>query len=196
MKVIAVGSGHNMTNVNDWDTDGLTLIGVNNTWKGTDKLHYLFHAGDYPEKNKIPSHMRRITRTGESNFKESYCSMSGMEWKEARKFLGLPIYFGVSYWILHYLKPSAIGYIGFDMNYVPQDGKTAFYGTGIDIQKRGMPDPLYQIKKEYGGDENIMNTLFDRLNERKGNTALYNLSTDENSVLPWDKITFEEFKSL
>jgi len=202
MKVICVGSGPNMKQINDWNTEGITVVGVNNIWKGTDKWDYLIHSGDYPFKKEITKtrdNQKVCSVGGDMNYEDSYVGMSDMLWKRARIFLGLPIYFTVSYWALHYLKPTHIGYIGFDMNYTPQqDGSTAFYGVGYDMQKRGIPDPLYQFRniEAYKKDPNIMKTLLTRLDERSNGCKLLNLSNDENSVLPWDKINFEEFRSL
>ena len=202
MKVICVGSGPNMVNINDWDTKGITIVGVNNVWRGTDKWDHLIHSGDYPYKNDIvkKSPNQEIHSIGGMRgYQRSYTRMADMEWSRARIFLGLPIYFTATYWVLHYLKPTHIGFIGFDMNYTPkEDGSTAFYGVGYDMQKRGMPDPLYQFRnvKEYKDDPNIINTLFNRLDERKRDTMLLNLSDDPSSVLPWDKLSFDEFTRM
>ena len=42
----------------------------------------------------------------------------------------------------------------------------------------------------------MMDVLLGRLKERTGNTQLWNLSDDPESVLPWDKCTIEEFNRL
>ena len=207
MKLICLGSGKNMTLINEWDTSGIKIAGVNNVWKGTDKWDYLVHAGDYPFKKEIKknAHQEVHSVNGTKGYRNSYISMSGvngkcMTWEKARIHLGLPIYFTLSYWALHYLKPTHIGFLGFDMNYTPgANGETAFYGKGYDMKKRGVPDPLYQFKKipEYKkhGDK-MMGILLSRLDERKGSTKFYNLSDDPTSVLPWEKTTFEDFKRM
>ena len=198
-KVINIGSGRNMVNVNEWDTNGITLVGVNNTWKGTDKLDHLIHAGDYPDIDNIKlkgGAMCHSVKKGWS-YINSYMQQSKMSWQDARIFLGLPMYFTSAHWTLHYLNPKYLGFIGFDMNYTPtEDGSTAFYGVGHDIKTRGIPDPIYQFRKVYKNDPDIFNKLLDRLDERRGRTKLFNLSDDPNTVLPWEKITFEEFKEL
>ena len=204
MKVICIGSGSNMTIVNDWDTDGIKIAGVNNTWRGTDKWDYLIHSGDYPFKSEITktrSSQKICAKDGDMNYMESYIGMSGMPWKKARLHLGLPIYFTMSYWALHYLNPTHIGFIGFDMDYTPSDdGSTSFYGVGYDMKKRGMPDPLYQFRNvpAYANNPNILNELLERLSIKSENNKckLINLSDNPNSVLPWDKMSFEEFKVL
>lgn len=201
-KVICMGSGKNMIHINDWDTDGITICGVNNTWRGTDKWDVLLYAGDYPHKKEITKTrptQETVSREGSRGFKNSYIGMSpDMPWSEARIHLGLPIYFTMTYWALHYLKPDAIGFIGFDMNYTPgPEGETTFYGKGHDMITRGVPDPLYQFRTvpEYKahGDA-MMGILMDRL-ERRSTAKLFNLSDDPTSILPWKQISFQEFKN-
>ena len=198
-KVINVGSGKNMSLINEWDTVGITIVGVNNVWRGTDKWNHLIHAGDYPFVDEIPvTEGKKVhTHNSEMGYRDSYAGQAGMAWNTARIHLGLPMYFGAAHWSLWYLKPKYLAFIGFDMNYTPsEDGSTAFYGEGYDIQTRGIPDPLYQMRKIYGNDPDMLNKLFDRLDETKGNTKLFNLSDDPSSVLPWERITFDEFKEL
>lgn len=201
-KVICIGSGSNMTLINQWDTDGMVVVGVNNTWRGTDKWDHMIHPLDYPHKNKITKtrNQQQIhSREGDKGFKKSYMGISKMPWQQARIYLGLPIYFTSTYWALWHLKPSYIGYIGFDMNYTPkEDGSTTFYGVGHDMKTRGVPDPLYQFRTvpEYKNDPDPFNTLLNRLDEYRGSTELYNLSDDPDSLLPWKKISFEQFKAL
>lgn len=199
-----MGSGKNMIQVNDWDTNDITICGVNNTWRGTDKWDVLLHAGDYPYKREVHEARKRpeqriVSREGADGFKKSYVGMAGMPWEKARIHLGLPIYFTLTYWALWHLKPDVIGFIGFDMNYNPgPNGETTFYGQGYDMKTRGIPDPLFQFRtvpeyKKHG--DAMFGILLDRLRERKGNTKLFNLSDDPTSVLPWEKLTFEEFKN-
>jgi hypothetical protein len=201
MKVILAGSGKNMTNINNWDTAGMTIVGVNNVWKGTDKWNYLLHAGDYPDRDKITKtgSQRTITFNSEMNYQESYAGMAKMPYKRARIFLGLPIYFTVAHWVLWHLKPTHIGCIGFDMNYTPSaNGETAFYGVGHDMKTRGIPDPLYQFRHipEYKRMKDPYGTLMSRLQERIGNCKVLNLSNDPQSMLPWEQVTFEEFSKM
>ena len=144
-KVINVGSGPNMTRLNDWDTDGITVVACNNVWRGTKKWDHLIYAGDYPSVNEIKKepHQQLHSRERGMGFKTSYEKCAGMPFKNARLFLGLPMYFGLTYWSIHYMKPKHLAFLGFDMNYTPDaDGNTAFYGKGLDMQVRGMPDPF------------------------------------------------------
>lgn len=197
-----MGSGKNMVQVNEWDTNGITICGVNNTWRGTDKWDVLLHAGDYPYKQEVRKARTKptqeiVSREGPRGFKQSYVGMSDLPWEKARIHLGLPIYFTMAYWALWHLKPDAIGFIGFDMNYTPgPKGETTFYGKGYDMQKRGVPDPLFQFKKHYSNLEKPIETLLQRLDDRRGDTQFYNLSSDPKSVLPWNKITIQQFKEL
>ncbi len=205
MKVIAIGSGHQVKRINDWNVSFATVVGVNNTWRATDKWDHLMYAGDYPKKllaelkAQKKSHQAIHSREGETGFKKSYVGMAKMPWEQARIYLGLPIYFGVTYWILHHLKPTHIGYLGFDMNYTPSaDGSTAAYGIGHDMKTRGIPDPLWQFKNvpEYIAMENPYQTLIERLKIHKGSTELVNLSDDPDTMLPWHQITLDEFQKL
>lgn len=198
-----MGSGKNMTNINDWDTTGIKVCGVNNTWRGTDKWDVLLHAGDYPYKKDITKtrpEQKIVSREGVDGFKKSYVGMAGMPWERARIHLGLPIYFTLTYWALYHLRPTHIAFIGFDMNYTPgPEGETTFYGQGYDMKTRGIPDPLYQFRvipeyKKHG--DAMFGILLDRLKERLGNTQLWNLSDDPTSVLPWEQITINKFKEL
>lgn len=204
-KVICIGSGKNAVNINDWNTDGITICGVNNTWKASDKIDYLIHSGDYPFKKdiKIKEGAKRFSVDGDTGYRKSYVEMTAaggnkkLPWQQARIHLGLPIYFTLSYWALYYLKPKHMAFLGFDMNYTPgPNGETTFYGKGYDMQKRGEPDPLFQFKRHYKNLENPMKTLLERLDIRRENTQFYNLSTDPDTVLPWNKISIEEFKNL
>lgn len=205
MKVILLGSGKNMVKINDWDTSSIDkIVGVNNVWKGTDKWNILIHAGDYPYKNLIPRSGKEVYSVDtEKSYRHSYIEMTAaggnqkLPWHKARIHLGLPIYFTVTYWTLYYLKPTHIGFLGFDMNYTPDsDGATTFYGKGYDMQTRGVPDPLFQFRKFYRDLKDPMGTLMDRLDDRRGSTQLYNLSDDPESVLKWDKISFSDFRKL
>jgi hypothetical protein len=210
MKVICLGSGPNMTKINDMDTSGLTIVAANNVWKGTDKWNYLLLAGDYPEKEKIIKERHRppskmvYTQRGEKSIREAYLGMDGLPansngevYKKTAIKLGIPFYFTVVYWTLYYLKLTHIAFLGFDMDYTPQkDGATAFYGLGYDMQKRGIPDPFFQMREVYNNDPNFMIPLFDGIEKRRGKTNLYNLSDNPNSTLPWNRIGIDEFRSL
>jgi hypothetical protein len=210
MKVVCLGSGPNMVKINDMNTEGLTIVAGNNVWKGTDKWNYLLLAGDYPDREKIikkyhnPPNKMVYTHRGEKSIREAYLGMDKQPLKSGREVydrtavkLGIPFYFTVTYWTLYYLKPTHIAFLGFDMDYTPQkDGATAFYGLGYDMQKRGIPDPFFQMREVYNNDENFMVSLFQGIEERKGNTKLFNLSDNENSRLPWEKTTMDDFRNL
>lgn len=145
MKVINVGSGMNMVHLNEWDTNGLTVVGVNNVWRSTDKWDHLIYAGDYPYVNEIKKNGRQQlhSRTQGKGFYTSYEKMTKMPFNEARVYLGMLMYFGAAYWSLYYMKPKHLGFIGFDMNYTPNDeGHTTHYGVGHDIKTRGNTRPL------------------------------------------------------
>lgn len=199
MKVICLGSGPNMTLINEWDTKDVPIVAVNNVWKGTDKWDYLIHAGDYPDRRVIKKNKstQEIHTYGTSkSYTHSYASMAEMPYQHAKIFLGLPMYFTCAYWTMHYLKPTSVAFLGFDMNYDPEeDGSTAFYGVGHDIKNRGIPDPFYQFQKEYSDLIDPMKTLMGRLDNirTKHKVKFYNLSERANSHLPWPKISIKDF---
>lgn len=204
-KVICLGSGKNMTQINDMQTRGVTVCGVNNVWRGTDKWDVLLHAGDYPHKNEITrtrGEQEVVSREGARGFKKSYVEMAEMPWEKARIHLGLPIYFTITYWAMYHLEAKHIAFLGFDMNYTPgPEGETTFYGKGYDMKTRGIPDPLWQFRnvpeyKKHG--DAMMGILLDRLRAKakEKNVQLYNLSDDPKSLLPWDRINMRDFKNL
>jgi hypothetical protein len=214
-KVLAVGSGPNMTLVNDWDTSDCRVVGINNIWKGTDKWDHLIVAGDYPERKKIKKeivpnfnnkglHKTWHSTKGTQRIQEAMLAMDDKpidskpsEFDRSCIKLGVPAIFTVTYWCLHFLKPKFIGYIGFDMDYTPKkDGATAFYGVGYDIKTNGIPDPILQMKKYYNGDENFMTPLFKQIQTKAPATQFFNLSDNKNTRLPWQQIGIEEFKKL
>lgn len=206
MKVICVGSGPGGVDIiNRADTSNVKIVGVNNVWRGTDKWDYLIYAGDYPFKKDIVAKptQQLVTVTGPMNYKESYIAgANNLPWEKARIHCGLPIYFTITYWALHYLNPSEIAFAGFDMDYTPQaDGATTFYGVGYDIQTRGVPDPLYQFRNnpEYkrmalkGID--VYSLLITRLRGagQAKRCKFFNLSDNPKTMLPWDHKSIEEF---
>lgn len=214
-KVIALGSGPNLKIINNFDTSGIRIVGTNNVWKGTDKWDHMIVAGDYPERKYIKKKLipifkkKGIIKTRHAHKgKDSICdailaydnkskNSTKDQFNESAHYLGFPMYFAVTYWCLHFLKPDYLGFLGFDMDYTPSsNGSTAFYGVGHDIKTRGVPDPLYVMKKYYNNDPNYMQPLFQRLKSRLGKTKLLNLSDNPNSRLPWAHITLEGFKNL
>lgn len=205
MKVICVGSGPGGVDIiNSTDTSNAKIVGVNNVWKGTEKWDYLIYAGDYPFKNEITKKPNQtlVTVNGPMNYKESYIAGAGMPWEEARLHCGLPIYFTATYWAMHYLKPTEIAFAGFDMDYTPQEnGATAFYGVGYDIQTRGVPDPLYQFrnnptyKRMAAQGIDVYALLIDRLKQKTSSIGcqLFNLSDNPKTMLPWEHKSITEF---
>lgn len=215
MKVIALGSGPGMTEINNWNVENTKVVAFNNVWKGTDKWNYLIVAGDYPERNYCKRKLIRsfakqgiekkfYCHKGEMGIKETYLiadnkspDSSEEEYLKSLVKLGVPGYFTISYWILTWLKPTHVAFLGFDMDYTPDEsGSTAFYGKGYDIQTRGMPDYIYQMHQFYNGNPDYMIPLFDRLDENKKDCKFYNLSTNPKSKLPWSKISIENFLNL
>ncbi len=205
-KVLCLGSGPALPQVNDWNVSDLYVLGCNNVWRGTDKWDTIISPGDYPYKK----HLKKAYPPGNSTGKNYYSEKSGMsfreamthyatnkKWPEAGLELGPSTYFALMYWSLYNLQPTHIACFALDMIYKPDEDKnTAFYGEGIDFQQRGMPDLHFQIYKYFDGDFSVIDTFFELLEKNRGNTQIYNLSTEPDSLLPWPRITLEEFKQL
>lgn len=196
-KVINVGSGKSMLSLNNWDTAGITIVGVNNVWKGTNKWDHILYPHDYLEDIPINENQMKHSREYNWCIRTPMKEISNKPDSQVTKFLGPTMYFTAAYWTLYYLKPKFLGFIGFDMNYTPDnEGNTAFYGKGIDIQRRGIPDPFYQMRFFDGDPKDNLNIFFERLDSNRGECKLFNLSDDPNTLLPWEKISFEDFKTL
>lgn len=210
LKVIVLGSGPEMPAINEWDTGDCVIVGLNSVYRGTDKWTYLLSPGDFPDKpmlRKLYNHNRVPFGSGSKvYYPESvpggwrtafarYCP--GASHMEAVRELGMVSYFGLMYWVMHFLEPTHIACLGLDMDYDPApDGATSFYGVGLDMQTRGVPDFVHQINTYFDGDFSVMDRWFDRLRENLGTTQVYNLSSGERSRLPWARITMPEFLEL
>lgn len=197
-KVICCGSGHSLKQIHEWDTNGITIVGVNNVWRVTDKWDHMLYPADY--KMPIPTKEQQQTHSSRGQglcIRKPFMHYSGEGNSTCTKALGPTMYFHAAYWSLYWLKPKYLGFIGFDMNYKPdENGHTASYGVGEDIKKRGKPDPFYQMRFYKGTAKENLNRFFELLRRNAGDTRLFNLSNDVNTILPWDRITFDKFKEL
>jgi hypothetical protein len=186
------------------------IVGLNSVYRGTDKWTYLLSPGDFPDKpvlRKLYNHNRVAFESGQKVY---YPESVPMGWRtafahycpgkthmEAVRELGMVSYFGLMYWVMHFLKPTHIACLGLDMDYEPDAaGATSFYGVGLDMRTRGVPDFVHQINTYFDGDFSVMDRWFDRLQSNLDDTQVYNLSTRPRSRLPWDRITIEDFLAL
>jgi len=106
------------------------------------------------------------------------------------KKCGYSITLAASYYALHNLKPSVIGYLGADMNYNPdKKGNTHIYGVGFDIQERGVPDPDKMVKDHGNGNENYLEDIYKRFEQYATTTGcvVRNFSSDNETRLPYTR---------
>lgn len=204
-KAICLGSGFQLPLINDWDTDGIYIVGVNNVWRGTKKWNTIIHPNDYGHakelKNEKKSNQEIIAKiyNPKRTTDAAISYLTGIkDQKKANIHAGLTMYFPMMYWTIYHIKPKFIGCLACDMVYKNENSNnTSFYGIGEDFKKRGLSDPSFmKSHPEYKNDPNIFNTLFERLKKYKGNTKIFNLSTEKETVLPWERISFEDFKLL
>ena len=192
-KVLLLGSGKTALNVNDYDYKGNKwVIGtVNNAFRVTPQWDYAFFSKDF-QKGKRPTH--QSLRDNQVMVDGENIVFASDPWGGLLK-TGLSIVLQSSYWILKNLKPDIIAYLGADMNYEPdKKGYTTFYGRGMDIAERGISDPDHMAQMYGGGNPNYLIDIYKQLeaNALGENCALYNLSDDPKTRLPFPKKTPEE----
>jgi hypothetical protein len=125
------------------------------------------------------------------------------------KACGYSITLCAAYWSLRYLKPDNIMFLGADMNYQPDEqGNTHFYGVGFDIKNNGIPDPfkmaMMKKKNQSWSDEEYIFEIYNRFDAISKNgfpritdhkpANVYNLSDDPDSLLPYQRLDWRQFK--
>ena len=184
-KVIIVGSGHSAEKLKSLDTSEVKVVTVNNAWMVSDKWDFNIHAPDHPRDRRpkdYPSEKKVLSSGGEHGYVSAVQRHGGLQ------KCGFSITLATAYWVLENLNPNEIGFLGCDMDYQPQEGKTAFYGVGVDIQKRNEPDPD-RMAKRYGRNDpekylrDVYRRFFD-IAKSKG-IDVYNISGVSMSRLPY-----------
>lgn len=195
-KVLIVGSGKTATDIKDWDLSGWSLVTINHAYQIRDDWEFAGYAGDFPkDKRPQPTDKKWTfshkdgpmlpTECLDKEYKRSYETALSQYGKKHTT-----MFFNASYWVLWFLRPKVIGYMGCDMNYDAVDGvKTHFYGQGVDMLKRGIPDPLKMINTQYKGDESVLQILFNEFKTdcEKANCTVVNFSK-ETGRLPYQKV--------
>ena len=132
--VLIVGSAPDATRISSWDLSHFaSCVVINNAWRLTRHWDYLIFPEDFPVSN-FPSYPIQVEKQ----------LITACEFvPEQNKFGGF-IYAGgtmaftAGYWALGSLKPDVIAYLGCDMVYTQEEGKSShFYGNGS-------ADPLRQ----------------------------------------------------
>lgn len=178
-KVLMIGSGHSATEVDkhDYRGNGWVIVGVNHGWRATPKWQIVVHADEC--RDVPPAADNRIVT---KDYVENLSYFGG------HAACGFSIMLNASYWVLRYLKPKAIGYLGADMMYEPDnEGKTHFYGVGIDIKESGISDPDRMVKSYGKGDPDFLFRIYRRFEDvaEENGCKVFNLSSLSETRLPY-----------
>lgn len=184
-KVLIVGSGHSAEKLKTMDTENVKVVTVNNAWAVSEKWDFNIHAPDHPRDKRprdYPSEKKVFSSGGTNGYIQAVQRHGGLT------KCGFSITLATAYWVLENLHPTDIAFIGCDMNYTPVDGKTAFYGVGVDIKRRNEPDPD-RMAKRYGPNDpqaylrDIYQRFFD-IAKSKG-VNVWNASGEKDTRLPY-----------
>jgi len=125
--VLIFGSAPDVTAIKQWDLSFFSsCVAINNAWKVTPDWNYLIFPEDFPLERRpqlpVESHQQLITA---NEFVLHQNSFGGFV------YAGGTMAFTAGYWALGALKPDIIAYVGCDMVYAAENGKTShFYGSG------------------------------------------------------------------
>lgn len=170
--VLIFGSAPDVTEIRHWDLSIFTsCVAINNAWQVIPDWHYLIYPEDFPidrrPKLSVSTHQKIITA---DDFVRHQNNFGGFI------YAGGTMAFTAGYWALGALKPDIIAYIGCDMVYSAENGKTShFYGSGT-------ADPL-RSDITLQSLEAKSNRLMALANKQK--CAILNLSS-----LPESRLTF------
>lgn len=192
-KVLLLASGMSVKQHEDYPykENGWIILAVNNAWAAAPDLwDYWVRAGDY--KGKRPTYIKDH-QTEVKSYRDSLNKYGG------QKECGYSITLNAGYWALDKLQPSVIGLLGADMNYTPaEDGSTHFYGVGWDVKnnKCGKPDPDRMADLYGRNNPNYLHDIYMRLahKAKEQGCKVYNLSTVEDTRLPYEKVTPSSLK--
>ena len=122
--VIILGSAPDSSRCIAWNKETFEIIAINNAWKIRDDWDYHIYPEDFPNQNHPP----KVQKFQKSITAKEYVP-------EQNKYGGF-IYAGgtmaftAAYWALGTLQPDVLAFLGCDMVYPTDGGKTHFYGTG------------------------------------------------------------------
>lgn len=206
MKFLVCGSGHSLKQVDGWDTSTHMVVAVNNAWKIVDWDYFACtkdYERDYNKAVGFPDVSQKDADKGiwwDQRTITDSSNKYGGAWQ-----VGQSATLAAAYTILrlHGDKCEQIGFIGCDMVY--PTGKTAYYGTGIDFEKRKMSDPDHMgehAKKsnvslegkqssEMTSEEILTHyySRFERVAREEHGVRVVNYSTSE-SRLPYERETY------
>jgi hypothetical protein len=193
-KAIIVGSSRNaLTTVNFWKKKkGHAWIMINNAWKirrrnnDFDKICTNIEHFDDPknvEAKEVIINMPK--RFGDYRFLDLYTTFKNMYGDKRER--GDIIFFHACYYTLEIYDPKKIGFIGCDMDYehYSEDEDNSIYGKS-DVAKMwntGDYDKELIIEKCHKFEDIL----------RDRGSRCYNLSTADWTVLPFEKMNYEDF---
>lgn len=212
MKIILVGSGFSIKQTKKWDLSTHIVVVINNAWRAVKWDHFLCthdYETEYHKDVGFPSvtEADRGTKFWDQKTLNDAVLHHG-SWND----LGRAATIAAGYCALRYYKDAdltQIGLIGCDMIYTdPEESdNTAYYGVGVDIDKKKMSDPdrmIYTAKKDnhtVGGklaksydDTALLQQYYKRLaeiSEEKYGVNIVNYSTSELTRLPYPRAIYE-----
>ncbi len=170
--VLIFGSAPEVTQIRQWDLSHFSsCIAINNAWQVRPDWDYLIFPEDFPDERRpqiaIDANQRFITA---DEFVGHQNSFGGFVYG------GGTMAFTAGYWALGALKPDIIAYIGCDMVYSVEAGKTShFYGQGT-------PDPLR--------DDMTLQSLEAKSNRLMAHASQQRCAVLNLSDLPESRLTF------
>ena len=193
-KAIIVGSSRNvLTTANFWKKkDGHAWIMMNQAWKirklnnDFDRICTNIEHFDDPKNVEAKEVITRMPkRFGDYRFLDLYTTFKKMYGDKHER--GNIIFFHTCYYVLEIYDPKIIGFIGCDMDYdqYSDDEDNSFYGksnmeTGDTIYTNSQELILEKIKR------------FEDIFSKRGGKC-YNLSTADWTLLPFEKMNYEDF---
>ena len=175
--VLIFGSAPDVTAVKQWDLSFFTsCVAINNAWQVIPDWNYLIFPEDFPIDRRpqlpVDTHQKLITA---NEFVLHQNNFGGFI------YAGGTMAFTAGYWALGALQPDIIAYVGCDMVYSTENGKTShFYGSGsADPLRNDMTLQSLEAKS---------NRLMALAN--KENCAVLNMSS-----LPESRLTFPRLRN-
>ena len=174
--VLIFGSAPDVTAIQHWDLSFFSSrIAINNAWQVTPDWNYLIFPEDFPVDRRpqlpVESHQQLITANEFVLHQNNYGGFI---------YAGGTMAFTAGYWALGALKPDVIAYVGCDMVYAADNGKSShFYGSGT-------ADPLR--------NDMTLQSLEAKSNRLMAFASKQNCAVLNMSALPDSRLTFPRLR--
>jgi hypothetical protein len=181
--VLILGSAPDVMEIRDWDLSVFTnCVAINNAWKVTPHWDHLIFPEDFPIEHRpqLSSDTQQKLITA-AEFVPQQNNFGGFI------YAGGTMSFTAGYWALGALKPDIIAYLGCDMVYSGDAGKSShFYGQGT-------ADPLREdiTLQSLEAKSNRLMAL-----ANKHHCAVYNMSSRPESRLTFPRKTLAGLQQL